>query len=184
MVTGTVKYKMKIKETIVVEGKEDERRLKSLFDVDIIRTNGTHIGKDVLKQIAVAQKENGVIVFTDPDYPGEYIRRIINENIEGCKNAFLTSSSRKKNEVGVEHATKEQIEEALRNLLTYTEEKKSLTFADFIDLGLSGQANSLNKRIEVEDYYHLGHGSAKTLLKRLNAKEVTRQDLETTVYGK
>ena len=107
---------MKMKETIVVEGKDDETLLKSIYEVDIIRTNGTHLSKETLEEIRAAHEDHGVIVFTDPDHPGEEIRRKINEAVPGVKNAFLTSKSRKKNLVGVEHATKQEIEDALKQL--------------------------------------------------------------------
>lgn len=168
----------RIKQTIVVEGKDDETRLKEFYDCDIIKTNGTHLSKETIEQIRHAQKDNGVIVFTDPDHPGEEIRRKINENVAGCLNAFLTSSSRIKNKVGVEHATEEQIKKALENLLEYADYRESITFVEFNELGLHGTESSRELRIKIEDYYHLGHGSSKTLFKRLNQKQLTAKDIE------
>lgn len=169
----------RIKETIVVEGKDDETRLKKLFDCDIIKTNGTHLSNETIEQIKQAQNDNGVIIFTDPDHPGEEIRRIINEKVANCKNAFLTSKSRKKDLVGVEHASDEQIKEALSNLLTYTDNcTESLSLVEFNELKLAGKENSSQLRIKVEDYFHLGHGSAKTLFKRLQHKNLTYKDIE------
>ena len=42
---------MKIKEIIVVEGKNDSNVLKSHFDCDTIETQGTHLGKKTLAAI-------------------------------------------------------------------------------------------------------------------------------------
>ncbi len=39
----------KIKEIIVVEGKDDISKVKSAFDCDVIATNGTHFSKNLLK---------------------------------------------------------------------------------------------------------------------------------------
>lgn len=172
---------MKIRETIVVEGKDDEALLKQFYEVDIIRTEGTHLSQKTLEQIKEAAQHHGIIVFTDPDHPGEEIRRKINEAIPGAKNAFLTSKSRRKNKVGVEHASREEIEEALANLLTFTKEEDSLSRKEFNDLGLSGKANSAYLRVHVEDYYHLGHGSAKTLFARLNSRRVTKEELRKVI---
>lgn len=169
---------MKMKETIVVEGKDDETLLKSIYEVDIIRTNGTHLSKETLEEIRAAHKDHGVIVFTDPDHPGEEIRRKINEAIPGVKNAFLTSKSRKKNLVGVEHATKQEIEDALSHLLTYEDEAETLSRKEFNRLGLSGEEGSQRLRIYLEDYYHLGHGSAKTLYKRLNSRKLSYEEIK------
>lgn len=40
----------KIKEIIVVEGKDDISKVKSAFDCDVIATNGTHFSKNLLKK--------------------------------------------------------------------------------------------------------------------------------------
>ena len=69
---------VKMKEILVVEGKNDTNVLKSFLDCDTIETNGTHLGKEILRQIRLAQKMRGVIIFTDPDFPGEKIRSCIN----------------------------------------------------------------------------------------------------------
>ena len=72
---------MQIKQIIVVEGKNDTNVLKSYFDCDTIETHGTHLGKEILAQIALAKEKRGIIIFTDPDYPGEKIRSTINHHI-------------------------------------------------------------------------------------------------------
>ena len=76
---------VKMKEILVVEGKNDTNVLKSFLDCDTIETNGTHLGKEILRQIRLAQKTRGVIIFTDPDFPGEKIRSCINAAVPGCK---------------------------------------------------------------------------------------------------
>ena len=167
----------RIKETIVVEGKDDETRLKSLFDVDILRTEGTHLSEDCLLQIQKAAKTSGVIIFTDPDHPGEEIRRRINERVRGCKNAYLTSNSRKGGKVGVEHADEKEIREALKDLLTLESKEETLSREAFRAIGLEGKQNSSVLRRKVEDAFHLGHGSAKTLWKRLNHKGLREKDI-------
>lgn len=67
--------KMKIQEIIVVEGKDDTRRLREVVDADTIETIGSAINEEILMQIEHAQETRGVIVFTDPDFSGEKIRK-------------------------------------------------------------------------------------------------------------
>lgn len=165
-----------IKQTVVVEGKDDERRLKQLYAVDIIRTEGTHLSKEVMERIRISREINGVIIFTDQDHPGETIRRRINDEIPGCQNAFLKKN--RENRIGVENATDEEIVEALTHLLEYTETAKTLTYKEFYSLGLQGQKDSREKRRKIEEYYHLGHGTAKTLFGRLNSRRLTKKELE------
>ena len=66
---------MKIQEIIVVEGKDDTRRLREVVDADTIETIGSAINEEILMQIEHAQETRGVIVFTDPDFSGEKIRK-------------------------------------------------------------------------------------------------------------
>ena len=69
----------RIKELIVVEGKHDIRKLKKLFDCDVICTEGLSMSPEVLDTIVTIGKKRGVIVLTDPDHPGEVIRNRIAE---------------------------------------------------------------------------------------------------------
>ena len=71
--------KDRIQEVIVVEGKNDTAKLKQYFDCDTIETHGTCLSEWTLKFILKASKTRGVIVFTDPDSPGN---RILKENKE------------------------------------------------------------------------------------------------------
>lgn len=85
---------MKIKEIIVVEGKDDTVAIKRAVDADTIETNGSAIGDHVIEQVKLAQQKRGVIIFTDPDYPGERIRKIISDKVPGCKHAFYRRKKR------------------------------------------------------------------------------------------
>ena len=79
-----------IEEIIVVEGKDDTRRLQEVLDVDTIETIGSAINDEILDQISHAQETRGVIVFTDPDFSGEKIRKTIMEVVPDAKHAFLS----------------------------------------------------------------------------------------------
>ena len=46
----------KIREIIVVEGRNDTLRLKSFFDCDTIETGGYQVSAETLERIAAAQK--------------------------------------------------------------------------------------------------------------------------------
>ena len=60
----------KIKEIVVVEGKTDTALLKELFEVDTIETHGLALDQQTLELIQEASKSRGIIVLTDPDFPG------------------------------------------------------------------------------------------------------------------
>lgn len=181
MVNYTVGDYMKIKEVIVVEGKNDTNVLQSYMECDTIETHGTHLGKETLAQIALMQKERGVIIFTDPDYPGEKIRTTINQAIPGCKNAYIEKNKAKTSKkVGVEHASKQDILDALEHVYTYSDDvQETLSWDDFLQLGLTGNEDSSMLRKKVADQLHLGKPNAKTLYKRLNMLQLHKEEIET-----
>lgn len=170
---------MKIKEIIVVEGKNDTNVLQSYLECDTIETHGTSLGEEALAQIEQAQKTRGVIIFTDPDHPGESIRNAINQRIPGCKNAFIEARKAKTTKkVGVEHAGKEDIIEALSHLMTYDNQlQDTISREDFIDLGLEGSNDSALRRACIAQSLFLGKPNAKTLLKRLNMLQLHTEDI-------
>ena len=169
----------KINEVIVVEGTSDVATLSNLIDADFIITHGSAISKETLDLIKVANQTRGVIIFTDPDFPGEKIRKTIIDYIGDCKHAFVRAKdAKKKHKLGVAEAKKEAILLALENIVTFNDSNiKNITNSDLFELGLLGNPNSLEKRILIEEKLSLGHGSAKTFLKRLNMINVTRKDL-------
>src|SRR5699024_3126241 len=135
---------MRIKEIIVVEGKDDTAKLKQFFDIDTIETNGSAIDQKVIDQIQHAQDKRRVIIFTDPDYPGQRIRHMIDQAVPGCKHAFLTKDeARAKHNkgIGIEHASKTTIEAALAKVYQLAMTEQSLISRDdLIEFGLIGGA--------------------------------------------
>jgi ribonuclease M5 len=166
---------VKIKEIIVVEGKSDYTLLKSFLDVEIIITNGSEISVETLELIKKANEEKGVIVLTDPDYPGMQIRNKINSYTHGCKNAFVEKKKAiRGKKVGIAETRKEDILEALENVVTFTNESKGdVSYNDLYELGFVGKADSKNKREKVSNYYHLGWCNGKNFLRRLNMFNIT-----------
>ena len=61
---------MKIKEIIVVEGRDDTAAVKRAVDGQTIQTHGYGIKKETWQLIEKAYNEKGIIIFTDPDYAG------------------------------------------------------------------------------------------------------------------
>lgn len=167
-----------IKEVIVVEGVNDTKRLKAFFDCETIETHGLGLKKETIELIKDINSKRGVILFLDPDTPGEKIRNRLNNEIPNLKNAFvLKENAKTKKKVGIEHADKETLLEALNNLITYSDKRDSLSLEEFNELGLSGNADSTIKRDILSKHYHLGKCNAKTMLKRLNMLEITYKDI-------
>ena len=167
-----------IKEVIVVEGKNDTRRLQSFFDVETIETHGMSLNKETVELIREINVQRGIILFLDPDTPGEKIRKKLNEEIPGLKNAFvMKEDARTRKKVGIEHASREVLEEALDHLLTYTDMKQSISKEEFYSLGLNGGKDSAKTRERIAGHFHLGKCNAKTLLKRLSLAGITAEEI-------
>jgi len=116
------------REIIVVEGKDDTVAIRRAIGADTIETGGSAIGEEVLKRIELAQQRRGVIIFTDPDSPGERIRKIVAERVPGARHAFLTrDEARGRHGMGVEHASDAAIRRALEAARTPEEATVSIT---------------------------------------------------------
>lgn len=174
---------MKVKELIVVEGKTDLIFLKSFLDADIVITNGSEISKNTLDFIKEANEKQGVIILTDPDYPGLRIRNIITNYIGDCKHAYVEKNKAiKGKKVGIAETKKEDILEALKNVVTCKKDnQKLIKESDLYELGLLGKKDSKSKREKVCEHYHLGWCNAKTFLKRINMFGLTLKEIKDVI---
>lgn len=170
---------MKIKEVIVVEGKSDTTVIQNAVNADTLETNGSEISEETIEQIRLAQEKRGVIIFTDPDYPGERIRKIISNNVPGRKHAFLPKQeaiAKNKRGLGVEHASKESIREALDNVKEeYIEEVERITWNDLVSAGLIGGPKAKARREKLGRRLRIGYMNGKRLHKRLMMFQITEE---------
>lgn len=180
-----MKDRWRIEEIIVVEGKDDTRRLQEVFDVDTIETIGSAIDETILTQIAHAQETRGVIVFTDPDFSGEKIRKIIMEAVPDAQHAFLPRSQaapKKKGSLGVEHASDEALKEALRKIVTPVSQEEGaespqISRQILAEYGLIAGQQARAKREKLGDILRIGYTNAKQLEKRLAMFRITETEL-------
>ena len=82
-------------EVIVVEGRDDTKRLIETFGPTIktIETGGSALEAPVLAQIVEAAKTHGIIVLTDPDYQGERLRRLVTQAVPSAKQAHISRAA-------------------------------------------------------------------------------------------
>lgn len=167
-----------IKEVIVVEGKDDILAVKRAVDAELIATSGLGLNDRIMERIKNAAKRCGIIVFTDPDYPGEKIRKMIQREVPDCKHAFLPRELATKNgDVGIENASPESIRDALSKLKTEVDyDRCEFTIDDLIKYNLTGTDMAVRRRDFMGRELGIGYGNAKQFLNRLNRYGITREE--------
>lgn len=181
---------MRVKETIIVEGEHDKRKLLSFLDADVLVTGGFCIFKDdemkdLIKRLS---EKNGVIILTDSDRAGFIIRNHIKNIAKKVIHAYIPEirgKERRKKEpgkeglLGVEGIDKEIIINALISAgATIDGEKKETkpkyTQADLYNLGYIGKKESRMKRRE----FLLKNGLPQKLNTKMMLEIINMLDLE------
>lgn len=170
---------------LVVEGAMDQAFLSQFLDCDFILTNGSEVSRETIDYIAEAAKKRDVVLLTDPDSPGERIRAKIAEAVPACKHAFVRKEHAKKGKkIGVAECSKEEVLYALEHIVpSFTEAKGQLTMADLSELGLMGGEEATALRQLIGETFHVGKCNGKTLLKRLNALNVDKEEIKKALHG-
>ncbi|MCI1986934.1 MAG: ribonuclease M5 [Lactobacillus sp.] len=173
----------KFKQIIVVEGRDDTKRLTEAFGpIDTIETRGSAISAETLALIQKAQETRGVIVLTDPDFPGEKIRKTISAAVPGVTHAFLPRADAKPERhhgsLGVEHATPAALKEALAHLIVELPDAPTqIPTADLYTMQLIGSPTAAKRRARLGDLLHIGYTNGKQLQKRLRQFGITPTQL-------
>ena len=159
--------KLRIRETIVVEGRYDKNTVSQAIDAHILETRGFGVfSDDVLIDLLRKMAElRGVIILTDSDGAGFLIRGKLKSALgtSGVKHAYIPdiagrerrkSRASKAGFLGVEGMSPEVIIDALRTAgatfeddeLPFENAKQPITKADMYEMGLSGGDNAAERR--------------------------------------
>ena len=192
---STQQKKIKIKETIIVEGKYDKIRLASLFEANIFELGGFNIynNKERMALIRRMADKNGVIILTDSDSAGFRIRHYLMSALplENVKNVYIPSVHGKERRkihpgkehlIGVEGMTTEAMLRAFAAAgitpAGETEKKEPLTTAYFYSIGLSGGENSAALRKKICEHFDLPPLLSTSALCRILPVITDRDELE------
>lgn len=170
---------MKISEVIVVEGKNDIAAVSRAVDAFCVSTSGSGISKEKIAFLKELSKTRGLIILMDPDGPGDKIRAIISEQIPTAKHAFIKKQDALINgDVGIENASVTAIQESLKNLISPSDQKDQILMEDLVKFKLVSYKDSSKLRDKLSNRLNLGKCNGKTLLKRLNMLEISREKLK------
>ncbi|MBF0778901.1 ribonuclease M5 [Streptococcus cuniculi] len=183
--------KKNISEIIVVEGRDDTANLKRFYEVETYETRGSAISQADLERIKRLNDLHGVIVFTDPDFNGERIRKLIMAAVPTAKHAFLNrdeavpSSKTKGKSLGIEHASFEDLDKALSQVLGAEEERPAFDImrSDLIRLGFLAGSDSRKRREYLGEQLRIGYTNGKQLLKRLEMFGISLAEVEKVMEG-
>ena len=172
--------KRKINEVIIVEGRDDTAAVKRAIDGLTIETHGFGIRRETWALIEKAYQEKGIIIFTDPDYSGEEIRRRLTKKFPAAKQAFLSRKyAEKKGDIGIENAEPEAILEAIEKAhATFRgedAEADAYTAADLFAAGLTGGADAKQRREKLGQVLGIGYANARGLCGKLNQFGIKRE---------
>lgn len=155
-----------LSEVLLVEGKYDAARLHNLVDGTILTTDGFRVMKDralqtMLKQLA---RSRGLIILTDSDAAGFKIRHFVTGLVgaEHVLQAYVPALPGKESRkdvpgkeglLGVEGVPDASILQGLEDALKSKEmadvsvsDAAPITYTDLYDWGISGTANSAERR--------------------------------------
>lgn len=173
--------KLRIREAIVVEGRDDVDAVSKACEALIIATHGFGITRETWELIEKAYDEKGIIVLTDPDYSGEEIRRKLSAKFPKALHAYLPQAEAiKADDIGVENATPSAIREALTKVhgITESDDRSDITMDDLNTFELVGgqKASALREAVGAE--LGIGYGNGKAFLKKLNGFGISKSELE------
>lgn len=166
---------------VIVEGKNDYNKLKSIFPVlDILITNGSSVSSEFIELVKKLAVKEEIVLLLDPDHPGEKIRRTIQEVVPDAMHIFADKKkaiSKNKRKVGIEHMNKEDIISLFDEIKT-AKRASDITQEMLYEYGLIGQECSKDKRIQLGLRLGIGYTNSKQLLKRLHLFGISKKELE------
>lgn len=169
-------------QVFVVEGKNDASRLRQIYpDIQIITTNGSAIDPERIEVLKTLDETHDIVLFLDPDHAGERIRRILGKSLTHVYHAFIDQKqahSKNGKKIGVEHASRLTIDEALKDMLKIQEGSKSnVTHAFLYDMGLTGSKDSKKRRLRLTQALKIGYTNGKTLYHRLKMFDISQEKI-------
>lgn len=166
---------------IVVEGKNDYNKIKSIFpEVEVLITNGSAVSDEFLKMVKKLSLVDEIVLCLDPDGPGNKIRKEITAVIPDAYHVFAKKGlaiSKNHKKVGIEHMSTSDIKELFSNI-KFNRLGSDVTYQDLFKLGYTGNKESKLKRERLGNHLGIGACNAKQLLKRINMFGITLKEIE------
>ncbi len=193
---GARGMKPSVRQTIVVEGKDDMSAVLAAVSANVIYTHGYGINPQTLELLDAAYERTGLIIFTDPDHAGRQIRERLSRLYPVARHAYLTQTQAERDgDIGIENAAPADIINALRaagaefsgmweaatwdgpSSGTGTKGADKITMEDLIIFGLAGGEGSAQRRCAVGARLGIGSANASAFAKRLCRMGISKEEL-------
>lgn len=169
------------KPLFVVEGKDDFSKLNSLGLTYIVKTEGKFIKREFIEFLKLASLKRKIVLVFDPDNPGMNIRDRIEKEVKNTEDVnLLKSMSSAHRKIGVAEANFAYLQKLMDEYIKEdkeSDEKKSISLCDLIDLGFISGGGNLKKEKVRKKYYICGK-SNKTFLDQLNILCLNKDDIK------
>jgi ribonuclease M5 len=174
----------RIKEIIVVEGRDDTAALKRAGDFSTIETHGYGLRRECYELMDKAYQEVGLIIFTDPDHAGDALRKKLALRYPLAKHAFLDRIDANNNgDIGVENASPKDLIEALEGTKTlFLEAEPCFTKMDLFQYGLAGIPSAGERRRQLGKALGIGYANSKGFLEKLNQFKISKEEFYEAVH--
>ena len=172
--------KKKISGVIVVEGAMDIAFLSNFLESEFVSVNGSAIDENVVRYLQSLPSSTPIYLLLDPDSPGEKIRHTLHQQLNHYTDVFVPKAQAfKGKKVGVAESNKQTILDAFSHSVEVHQKynEPTISMQDLVSLQLTGSENATVRRRQVEQHFHLGFTNTKTLLKRLNQRQITLQQM-------
>jgi len=172
--------KKKVSGVIVVEGAMDIAFLSNFLEAEFVSVNGSAVDENVVRYLQNLPLSTPMYLMLDPDSPGEKIRHTLHQKLNHYTDVFIPKAHAiKGKKVGVAESNRTTILSALSQSMEVNDDKlePTISMQDLVTLQLTGSEHATQRRRHIEQHFHLGFTNTKSLLKRLNQRQITPQQI-------
>ena len=196
---GEKMEKIKIAQTVLVEGKYDKIKLESIIDAPIVVAGGFSIfnNEEIIALLRRIVEKNGLIILTDSDPAGFFLRNKLKGMLpksEKILHLYIPTEKGKEKRkkeyskaglLGVEGIDADTLREIFRKYADTDGSVRKcgeITKVFFYETGLSGGEGSAQKRDNLAQSLDLPRGmSANALLEAINMLGLTKEDITSSL---
>lgn len=168
----------------VCEGKTDEDRLKKAGCLFVVVSGGKFIRPEILSFLSLVSKKRNIVLVTDPDTPGDMIRKKIESVVGPCINLHGKKEQATYNgKLGIAEMRQTSVDALLASCIEHDkaiEEESGFSHDDYLDMGLEG-LGSKERRERLIKKYSLPLASGKNVEEECHILSLTKEEIKEAI---